>query len=64
MSRVCQKLRKLKASLKLLNKKDLSDISTRVQIAKTNLDLIQYKLDKDPMNSGLHSQERGSEKVH
>ncbi|KAL7234462.1 hypothetical protein ACSBR1_017963 [Camellia fascicularis] len=58
MFRVCQKLRKLKVSLKLLNKKDFSDISTRVQIAKANLDLIQYKLDKDPVNNGLQSQER------
>ncbi|KAL7202364.1 hypothetical protein ACSBR1_033935 [Camellia fascicularis] len=58
MFRLCNKLRQLKASLKLLNKKDFSDISIRVQASKASLDLVQHKLDKDPVNLALQVQER------
>ncbi|KAL7163728.1 hypothetical protein ACSBR2_039782 [Camellia fascicularis] len=42
MFRVFQKLRSLKPILKSLNKKDFSDISTRVLATKTELDSIQW----------------------
>ncbi|KAL7191131.1 hypothetical protein ACSBR2_023242 [Camellia fascicularis] len=58
MFRVCQKLRQLKASLKILNKKDFGDISIRVQASKASLDLVQFKLDRDPGNLELQVQER------
>ncbi|XP_028099519.1 uncharacterized protein LOC114299048 [Camellia sinensis] len=50
MFRVYQKLRQLNASLKILNKKDFSDISIRVQASNASLDLVQFKLDRDPVN--------------
>ncbi|KAL7197307.1 hypothetical protein ACSBR2_019903 [Camellia fascicularis] len=58
MFRVCQKLRKLKPILKALNKKHFSDITTRVQISRSDLDSVQWKLDKDPGNPQLQSLER------
>ncbi|XP_028119770.1 uncharacterized protein LOC114317256 [Camellia sinensis] len=64
MFRVYQKLRQLKVKLKLLNKKDFSDISLRVQASKTNLDLLQFKLDKDPLNCVLQGQEREEHKKY
>ncbi|XP_028087316.1 uncharacterized protein LOC114288025 [Camellia sinensis] len=58
MFRVCQKLRNLKPGLRDLNKKDFSDISTRVLVAKSDLESVQCKLDKDPSNLILQSLER------
>ncbi|KAL7237760.1 hypothetical protein ACSBR2_003959 [Camellia fascicularis] len=53
MFRVCQKLRTLKPILKNLNKKEFSDITTRVSHAKDQLVSAQIKLDKDPLNGVL-----------
>ncbi|XP_028095882.1 uncharacterized protein LOC114295781 [Camellia sinensis] len=64
MFRIFQKLRQLKVSLKLLNKKDFSDISTCVLISKASLDLAQIKLDKDPLNYGLQVEEREELKTY
>ncbi|KAL7179504.1 hypothetical protein ACSBR1_042825 [Camellia fascicularis] len=64
MFRVCQKLRSLKPILKSLNKKDFSDISTRVLASKAELDSIQWKLDKDPSNSSFQLLERSLFKVY
>ncbi|KAL7179501.1 hypothetical protein ACSBR1_042822 [Camellia fascicularis] len=50
MFRVCQKLKNLKLVLKALNKKNFSDISTRVQASNSELLSAQGKLDKDPSN--------------
>ncbi|XP_028063034.1 uncharacterized protein LOC114266352 [Camellia sinensis] len=58
MFRVCQKLRQLKVRLKLLNKKDFSDFSTRVQASKASLNFVQLKLDKDRVNLVLQVQDR------
>ncbi|XP_028124903.1 uncharacterized protein LOC114321868 [Camellia sinensis] len=58
MFRVCQKLRTLKPILKNLNKKEFSDISTRVSHAKDQLVSGQIKLDKDPLNGDLQTHER------
>ena len=58
MFRICQKLRSLKPILKSLNKKEFSDISTRVLASKAELDSIQWKLDKDPCNSSFQLLER------
>ncbi|XP_028068678.1 uncharacterized protein LOC114271244 [Camellia sinensis] len=58
MFRVCQKLRTLKPILKNLNKKEFSDISTRVSHAKDQLVSAQIKLDKDPLNGDLQTHER------
>ncbi|KAL7196041.1 hypothetical protein ACSBR1_036130 [Camellia fascicularis] len=64
MFRVCQKLRSLKPILKSLNKKDFSDISTRVLASKAELDSIQWKLDKDPSNSSFQLLERSLFKMY
>lgn len=58
MFRVCQKLRLLKPALKLLNKKDFSDIFVRVLAVKSALNSTQWKLDKDPSNLVLQNLER------
>ncbi|KAL7181463.1 hypothetical protein ACSBR1_040369 [Camellia fascicularis] len=58
MFRVCQKLKLLKPVLKMLNKRDFSDISTRVLSSKDALSSIQWKLDKDPSNLNLQNLER------
>ncbi|XP_028074446.1 uncharacterized protein LOC114276808 [Camellia sinensis] len=62
--RVCQKLRYLKPELKALNKKDFSDITTRVQTSKGKLFSAQCKLDKDPSNCELQKIERTIFKQH
>ncbi|XP_028082602.1 uncharacterized protein LOC114283922 [Camellia sinensis] len=64
MYRVCQKLKYLKPELKALNKKDFSDITTRVQTSKYELFSAQCKLDKDPSNSELQKLERNIYKQH
>ncbi|XP_028073502.1 uncharacterized protein LOC114275708 [Camellia sinensis] len=56
--KVCQKLRNLKPGLRDLNKKDFSDISTRVLVAKSDLESVQCKLDKDLSNLILQNLER------
>ena len=58
MFRVCQKLCSLKPILNSLNKKDFSDISTRVLATKAELDSIQWNVDKDPSNSSFQILER------
>ncbi|KAL7215163.1 hypothetical protein ACSBR1_027345 [Camellia fascicularis] len=58
MFRICQKLRDLKLGLKALNKKDFSDISTRVLATSSELNSIQWKLDKDPGNPVLQTLEK------
>ncbi|KAL7161752.1 hypothetical protein ACSBR2_042264 [Camellia fascicularis] len=60
MFRVCQKLKTLKPILKDLNKKEYSEISTRVGAAKDHLLNSQIKLDKDPMNLNLQETERAA----
>ncbi|KAL7204695.1 hypothetical protein ACSBR2_017740 [Camellia fascicularis] len=60
MFRVCQKLKTLKPILKDLNKKEYSEISTRVGVAKDHLLNSQIKLDKDPMNLTLQEEERAA----
>ncbi|KAL7246796.1 hypothetical protein ACSBR2_001828 [Camellia fascicularis] len=60
MFRVCQKLQTLKPILKDLNKREYSEISTRVVLAKDQLLSFQVKLDKDPMNVILQEEERGA----
>ncbi|XP_028095113.1 uncharacterized protein LOC114295119 [Camellia sinensis] len=60
MFRVCQKLKTLKPILKALNKKEFSEISTRVGVAKDHLLNSQIKLDKDPMNLTLQEEERAA----
>ncbi|XP_028074557.1 uncharacterized protein LOC114276918 [Camellia sinensis] len=64
MFRVCQKLKYLKPELKALNKKDFSDITTRVQTSKSELFSAQCKLDKDLCNSDLQKLERNIYKQH
>lgn len=56
--RVCQKLKMLKPILRGLNKKEFSEISTRVTHAKSHLESSQIKLDKDRLNFGLQEEER------
>ncbi|XP_028057938.1 uncharacterized protein LOC114261824 [Camellia sinensis] len=51
MFRICQKLKALKPILKDMNKKEYSEISTRVTHAKASLESAQIKLDKDPLNT-------------
>ncbi|XP_028091363.1 uncharacterized protein LOC114291701 [Camellia sinensis] len=58
MFRVCQKLKNLKPALKALNKKDFSDITTRVHTSRSELLSAQCKLDKDPSNTSLQQLER------
>ena len=58
--RVCQKLKTLKPILKDLNKKEYSELSTRVGVAKDHLLNSQIKLDKDPMNLTLHEEEKAA----
>ncbi|XP_028067860.1 uncharacterized protein LOC114270518 [Camellia sinensis] len=60
MFRVCQKLKTLKPILKELNKKEYSEISTRVGVAKDHLLNSQIKLDKDPLNLTLQETERAA----
>ena len=60
MFRVCQKFKTLKPILKDLNKKEYSEISTRVGVAKDHLLNSQIKLDKDPMNLTLQETERAA----
>ncbi|KAL7161753.1 hypothetical protein ACSBR2_042265 [Camellia fascicularis] len=64
MFRVCQKLRNLKSVLKALNKKDFSDISTRVLVPKSDLESVQCKLDMDPSNLSLQNLERSNYKLY
>ncbi|KAL7197293.1 hypothetical protein ACSBR2_019888 [Camellia fascicularis] len=58
MFRVCQKLKTLKPILKDLNKKEYSEISTRVGVVKDHFLNSRIKLDKDPMNLTLQAEER------
>lgn len=60
MFRVCQKLKTLKPIFKSLNKKEYSEISTRVVHAKELLLSSQIRLDKDPLNSVLQNEERAA----
>lgn len=56
--RICCKLRSLKPLLKTLNKKDFSDISSRVLYARDELEIAQIKLNKDPLSLQKQSSER------
>ncbi|XP_028083502.1 uncharacterized protein LOC114284753 [Camellia sinensis] len=56
MFRVCQKLRQLKPVFKSMNKKKFSD-NTRVLATRSELNSVQWKLDKDPSNLDLQSHE-------
>ena len=46
-----------------MNKKDFSDITTRVQTSKSEFFSAQCKLDKDPSNSELQKLERNHQNV-
>lgn len=58
MMRLCVKLKKLKAQLRILNHKHFSAISERVQQAKGNLYHTQDLLPYDPFNNELHTLEK------
>ncbi|XP_020253837.1 uncharacterized protein LOC109830891 [Asparagus officinalis] len=58
MFSVFSKLKQLKGSLKELNKRHFHNISEQVQRAKLALEEIQKKLQSDPFNDALISQER------
>lgn len=57
MFRICCKLRSLKPLLRGLNKREFSDLSSRVLCAKFDSESAQIKLDKDPMNLDLQATE-------
>lgn len=48
----------MKPELKKLNKKDFSDVSTRVLCSRLELENIQIKLDKSPLSQDLQVAER------
>ncbi|XP_028099266.1 uncharacterized protein LOC114298836 [Camellia sinensis] len=58
MFRTCCKMRSLKPLLKGLNKRDFSDLSSRVQCARSELENARIKLDKDPLNLEFQVNER------
>ncbi|XP_020252239.1 uncharacterized protein LOC109829580 [Asparagus officinalis] len=58
MFSVYSKLKKLKESLKGLNKRHFSNISEQVLRAKAEVDEVQMKLQSDPLNSELIRQEK------
>lgn len=58
MFRTCCKLRYLKPLLKDLNKKDFSDLTSRVQCLRSELESTQIKLDKVPLNLAVQANER------
>lgn len=58
MYRICCKLQALKPGLKSINRKHFSDISLRVNCAMDELDAIQLKLDKHPLDINLQDKER------
>ncbi|XP_028063083.1 uncharacterized protein LOC114266401 [Camellia sinensis] len=58
MFRIFQKLKAIKPVLKAFNKREYSEISTRVNHAKSTLENAQIKLDKDPLNTVLQNLER------
>ncbi|XP_020266418.1 uncharacterized protein LOC109841907 [Asparagus officinalis] len=60
MFSVHSKLKKLKESLKGLNKRHFSNISEQVLRAKTEVDEVQMKLQSDPLNSVLIRKEKCS----
>ncbi|KAI3472118.1 hypothetical protein Pfo_029606 [Paulownia fortunei] len=58
MFRVCKKFKLIKIALKKLNKHEFSDISKRVNEAKSKLESIQRLIDENPLDNTLHHKER------
>lgn len=58
MFRVVQKLRKLKAELRMLNRKNFNDVLIQADIAHDLLLAAQKRLNDDPLNLSLQDGER------
>lgn len=61
--RLTLKLKRLRADLKPLKRKELVNISERAHNARVALDAIQAKVDKDPLNKNLRMEELQARKT-
>ena len=57
MFQLCKKLKRLKVELKKLNRECYSDLSSRVQQAKHDLESVQWDIQRQPTNISLHGEE-------
>ncbi|KAL5861831.1 hypothetical protein ACOSQ4_003127 [Xanthoceras sorbifolium] len=57
MFQLCKKLKRLKVEVKKLNRECYSNLSSRVQQAKHDLESVQWDIQRRPTNVSLHEEE-------
>jgi len=64
MFQLCKKLKILKVELRKFNREHFSRLPTRVKLAKHELEVVQMRIQRQPLNASLHEEEAHLVKLH